>query len=724
MQKRTLTVLAIAAFAGTALPFGLPKDAAAAPLVVGYNSIVMSPLPIAQPGTLIPPAVSTNTVTMCVQPQENGAKIAPGATVFLSIDAGLFTSPTASGGSAVSGSTTLTSTPQSFVTVDTCTFSSPGGSSGTVNDAVPLTYTGPNPVPVNGRDVIAAESDASSFNATTGQCTGPGVCGTGTYVFSPVASYTFSPAAPTIAPPGTLTAGQTVPITVTALDGPGGTGHPVPGAFIDISLTSTAASGGSATGVNSFDGNQTQKVTNLPTRFGATNAGTVLVTYAAANPLPASGVDTITAQNHPTETVEASTSYTYGSTVAFSQAPFTPVTTPFRLCDTRPHGGSIPLNQCNEPGQGSLGSGAVRTIQATGVTGSGVPLTGVSAVVLNVTAIQPNTNTFITVYPAGAGRPATSNLNPLKGSIVANLVEVGVNGSGQIDVFNDVGVTGLIVDIEGYVNSGTSTGLYKPIATPVRICDTRAAGSGVIANQCDVGGTHPINGGASLAFNIDAQSDGVPTSASAVVFNLTAISPSNNTVLTAYAGGTSAPNASNLNLSAHEVLPNRVVVPVGAGGVVDIKNSVGSVNVAVDIDGYFQTGTGSQFTALPTPARVCNTSTGTSDTAGCVKAAVTAGGVLNIFVDGIDGIPALGAAHQPTALVVNVTGVNASSSTFITVYPGPAGAGRPTASDLNLLKGQTVPNLVFVGVGADGSINLFNDLGNVNLIVDVLGYYS
>ena len=714
LQKRTLTVLAVAAFAGAALPFGLPNTAAAAPLVVSYDTISMKPLPLEQPGGLSPSG--TNTVTACVQPLSAGHVVA-GAIVFLSIDAGLFTAPTANGGSATAEGTALTATPQQFTVQASCTFANIEGG-GTLMDAVPVTYTGPNPVPVNGRDVIAAESDASSFNATTGQCTGPGVCNTGTYVFSPVASYTFSPAPP-IATTGSLTAGQTVAITVTALDG---SAHTVPGAFIDISLTSTATSGGTATGVNSFDGNAAQKVTNLPTRFGATNAGSVTVTYAAANPLPTSGTDTVTAQNHPTATVSAATTYTYGGTVAFSQAPFTPVP-PFRLCDTRP-AGSIVSNQCDQAGQGPLGQGTVRAIQATGIALSNVPPTGVTAVVVNVTAITPSTNTFLTVYPAGSTRPATSNLNPLAGSVVANLVEVGVSGSGQLDVYNNLGTTGLIVDVEGYVSS-PSTGLYNPLAAPVRICDTRAATGGLLSNQCDQGGAHPINGGTSLSFNVHTAGDGVPaTGVSAVVFNLTAITPTISTVLTAYPGLTTAPNASNLNVSAHAVLPNRVVVPVGTDGTVDIKNSVGSVNVAVDIDGYFTTGTGSQFTALPTPARVCITIGGTQNTGGCRSGVVGPGGKLNIFVTGIDGIPATGSAHSPTALVVNVTAVNATTGTFVTVYPGPANAALPTASDLNLQGGQTVPNLVFVGVGADGSINLFNDLGNVNLIVDVLGYYS
>jgi hypothetical protein len=725
MQKRFVAVFAVAAAAGVLFPFGLPKSVDA--VGPSYTSLSLAPLPIEQPGTLNPSG--TNTVQMCAQPM-NGTTKVPGATIFLSINAGLFTAPEANGGSATAEGTGLTVNPAPFVVQATCTFSNNETPPTTIDDAVPITYTGPNPVPINGRDQIV-EADASSDVTITpatgtaaafGTCTS-GICNVGTYVFSPVTSYHFS--ATPIATTGSLTASDPVTFTVTALDG---SSNAVPGAFIDLTLQSTAVAGGSATAVNILNGHTTTKTLNNQatnaSRFGADSNGSVSITYTTPATLPTAGTDTVTAQNHPTATVTATTTYTYGSTVAFSQAPFAPVPHPFRLCDTRPVGGSIVLNQCNEPGQGPLGQGTVRTIQATGVSGSGVPPTGVTAVVVNVTAITPNRNTFITVYPAGASRPATSNLNPLTGTVIANLVEVGVNGSGQMDVFNDVGTTGLIVDVEGYVSSA-STGLYNPLAAPVRICDTRAAGPGINPNQCNVGGTHPINGGASLSFAVHTSTDNVPPSnVSAVVFNLTAINPTVNTVLTAYPGLTSAPTASNLNLSANTVLPNRVVVPVGTDGTVDIKNSIGSVNVAVDIDGYFTTGTGSQFTALPTPARVCNTDGGTSNTGGCVNGVIGAGHVLNIFVTGIDGIPPTTGPHAPTALVINVTAVNATTGTFVTVYPGPLAAVRPTASDLNLQGGQTIPNLVFVGVGADGSINLYNNLGNVNLIVDVLGYYS
>src|SRR5580658_1027192 len=120
MPKRTLAVFAAAAFGALALPFGLPTIAhATGP---SYNSISIKPLPLEQPGMLSP--TGTNTVTACVQPLSD-LHVVPGATVYLSIDAGLFTAPVEPGGSAIAnGSTTLTATPQPIVVpTNTCDWS-------------------------------------------------------------------------------------------------------------------------------------------------------------------------------------------------------------------------------------------------------------------------------------------------------------------------------------------------------------------------------------------------------------------------------------------------------------------------------------------------------------------------------------------------------------------------------------------------------------------------
>ena len=51
------------------------------------------------------------------------------------------------------------------------------------------------------------------------------------------------------------------------------------------------------------------------------------------------------------------------------------------------------------------------------------------------------------------------------------------------------------------------------------------------------------------------------------------------------------------------------------------------------------------------------------------------------------------------------------------------GAARPTASNLNFVPGQTVPNLVVVPVGANGKVDLYNGSGGtVQLVADVEGY--
>jgi hypothetical protein len=723
MKRRTIGVV-LALVAAAAVPLGLPHSASAA----GFTSIVFSPLPIAQPGTL---AAST-TVDLCVQPRNAGALV-PGATVYVNILAGEYTSPSNPGGTAVVGTTPLSATPAPFTVSATCTVGAV-----TFPDAVLVAYTSASSLPINGRDVISG-ADAPADNATTvsgGNCPAIVPCGTAAYVYSPVTTYVFSPSP--IATTGTLTAGQVVNVTVTAEDS---TGRAVSGAYLDLSLTSTGATGGSAVAFSEISmGNKT--LTNIPQRIGSLScstascgAGTVAITYKAANPLPASGADTITAQNHPTPTFTPVTdTYTYlGTTPPPVANPYTAIT-PFRVCDTRPTTQGITANQCDT---GSTGAGlgpigaTPRVVTIQGFGSPAVPA-GATAVVVNVTGIAPTTATFVTLYPDGSGNPGTSNLNVLAGHVVANLVEVGLSAGGKIDVFNAAGAINVAIDIEGFVSSG-STGLYNTLAAPVRICDTRAPGGGILSTQCNASGANPIlASGSPLTFNVHTATDGIPASGVvAVVFNLTAIAPSKPTVLTAYPSDVSRPLASNVNINPGAVVPNRVIVPVSSTGTignVSIWNGAGSVNVAVDIGGWFQATSGKKFTPLAKPFRVCDTRFGNlgdgGETTGCAKAKVSGGSVLNIDVTGLDGIPQAGTAGAPFAIVANVTAVNATTGTFITVYPGPDTSAVPSTSDLNV-GSLTVPNLVVVGVDqTDGTINLRNVLGKVDLIVDIYGYYS
>ena len=87
------------------------------------------------------------------------------------------------------------------------------------------------------------------------------------------------------------------------------------------------------------------------------------------------------------------------------------------------------------------------------VTGQGgIPATGVAAVVLTITAAQPTTAGYITVWPSGTARQSTSNLNFLAGQNIPNLVVVPVGADGKIRLYNGSGGTvHLIADVSGYI---------------------------------------------------------------------------------------------------------------------------------------------------------------------------------------------------------------------------------------------------------------------------------
>ena len=73
-------------------------------------------------------------------------------------------------------------------------------------------------------------------------------------------------------------------------------------------------------------------------------------------------------------------------------------------------------------------------------------------------------------------------------------------------------------------------------------------------------------------------------------------------------------------------------------------------------------------------------------------------------------------------MLLNVTAVEPVGDTFITVYP--SGGERPLAANLNAVAGQIVPNMVLGRLGADGTVAIFNYAGDVDLVADVMGYFT
>lgn len=98
------------------------------------------------------------------------------------------------------------------------------------------------------------------------------------------------------------------------------------------------------------------------------------------------------------------------------------------------------------------------------------------------------------------------------------------------------------------------------------------------------------------------------------------------------------------------------------------------------------------------------------------------GGTLTVQLAGNNGVPAMTASTPPTAVVINVTVTDTTASRYLTVYPSTT--SKPLASDLNWSSGATVPNLVVVKLGTDGSLKIFNNLGQADVIIDIECWYS
>jgi hypothetical protein len=195
-----------------------------------------------------------------------------------------------------------------------------------------------------------------------------------------------------------------------------------------------------------------------------------------------------------------------------------------------------------------------------------------------------------------------------------------------------------------------------------------------------------------------------------VVLNLTATGATAGTYVTAWPAGDARPTTSNLNVVKGQTVANLVVVKVGTSGVVNLFNASGSTHLVGDVMGWSPTG--SDFMAL-SPARVLDTRSGVGAPAG----AVAGGSSLVLGLAGRGGVPSSGVG----AVVLNVTVTAPTSSGYLTAWPH--GQTRPTTSNLNFVRGQTVPNLVVVKVGGDTSVDLFNSAGSTHVIADVMGWF-
>jgi hypothetical protein len=346
-----------------------------------------------------------------------------------------------------------------------------------------------------------------------------------------------------------------------------------------------------------------------------------------------------------------------------------------------------------------LTAGTTNTLTVTGA-GHDVPA-GADAVVLNVTATDPSTSSFLTVYPGGSTAPTTSNLNFVAGQSIPNLVVVKLPSSGQVAFTVGAGSVDVIADLVGYFSAADGD-LYNSVV-PARLLDSRGP----------IGGWNaPLVPGTPKTLAVQGH-DGVSATADAVILNVTATDATADGFLTVYPAGGTQPGTSNLNFVVGKSSPNLVIAKVGTNGEVAFAAGEGSVNVIADVVGYFDPNSGDEFHSVA-PSRILDSR---SPTGGFASTPLAAGPAKTLTVPGFGGVRA-----DATAVFANTTVTEPTADGFLTVYPD--GATTPPTSNLNFVAGETVPNLVAVGIGSAGNVAIANSAGTTHVIVDVVGYFT
>jgi len=367
-------------------------------------------------------------------------------------------------------------------------------------------------------------------------------------------------------------------------------------------------------------------------------------------------------------------------------------------------------------------------LQVTGV--AGIPTSGVSAVLLNLTAVEPPTSGYITVGPRPAGTgdvfndqftygswPNASNLNTQPGQTVPNLVLARVGAGGKIRLYNFNYPTHMVADVAGWFDTSALTSTSRGSSffgvPPQRVLDTR---NGIGEASAVSGGKFaPLD---SRTFTI-AGIAALPNNVESVVLNITAVSPTGTGWVTAYPDNTTRPDASNLNLNPGKDGSNLAVVKVGSNGKIRLFVAEAGTHLIVDVFGYFKAAVGAEGrTTTINPTRIFDTRNGI----GTTKAPMNAGQTRPVQVAGAFGIPS-----NATAVYLNVTSVNASAWGWLAIWP--TGLPMPTSSNVNFPGGSIVPNMAIVQLGTGGTLQIYNDAGvsgttSSDVLIDVLGYVT
>ncbi len=358
-----------------------------------------------------------------------------------------------------------------------------------------------------------------------------------------------------------------------------------------------------------------------------------------------------------------------------------------------------------------------RTVTAPDGTVSTIPA-NVTAVSLNVAAVSPDGDGFVTVWPCAVTRPLTSNLNYTRGAIDGNGVIAPVDANGKACVYSHVG-TDAVIDIAGWFGPTDSSGSGFTAITPKRLIDSRegiGVPLGLVRPEAPVT-LAVVGAGVQM---IDGTSVAIPPNAVAAAINVTAVTPSGPGYITVWPCGVDRPVVSTVNFNAGAIRANGAIAPLGVGGTLCFYSHA-PTDLVVDVVGWFTAGASPVTSAFVSavPQRWVDTREGLGS-----PVPVTPAQPLTIGVTGrqmvVNG-QAMAIPGDAESVSLNITVVDPPGPGFITVWP--CGTTRPLAASLNFPAGKVTANNVIATIGAGGSVCVYAH-SPTQFVVDVNGWFN
>ena len=367
---------------------------------------------------------------------------------------------------------------------------------------------------------------------------------------------------------------------------------------------------------------------------------------------------------------------------------FTPIT-PCRVLDTRNPNGAF--------GGPKMAANTIREFDVPS-NSCQIPSTA-TAYSLNVTVVPDASLSYLSIWPSGQGQPYVSTLNS-DGRVKANAAIVPAGTNGGIDIYV-TDATQVVIDIDGYFTSQSSSALQFYPLTPCRVADTRNANG-------PLGGPY-MAAGQARSFPVLSSACSVPAIAQAYSLNFTVVPHVPVSFLSAWPAGQPQPLASVLNASTGSITANAAIVPAGTsqGGVSVF--STDDTDLVIDINGYFAppaAGRLNLYTIPPCRTIDTRTSSASSIFPGTLPVNITGSGCT--------------APSSAQAFVLNATVVPIGALSYLSLWPD--GQTKPIVSTLNADNATVTSNMAIVPT-SNGSIDAYAT-DPTWLILDLASYFA